>query len=69
MLFKRSTKEIISLTYSYDKLLLLAEIIKVSYAFNDSHILENPSGILPDIPNKSHLYGCEGAASVRIYKG
>ena len=24
--------------------------------------------ILQDIPNRSHLYGCEGVASVRIYK-
>ena len=59
----------ISPTYSYDKLVLLAKIIRVSYAFNDSYILENPSGILQDIPNRSHLYGCEGAAFVRIYKG
>ena len=60
--------EIISPTYSYDKLVLPAEIIRVSYVFNDSYILENPSGILQDILNRSHLYGCKGAASMRIYK-
>ena len=66
---KRSTEEIISPTHSYDKLVFPVEIIRISYAFNDSYILENLSGILQDIPNRSHLYRCEGAASVRIYKG
>ena len=49
--------------------MLPVEIIRVSYAFNDSYILENSRGILQDIPTMRHLYGCEGAASVRIYKG
>ena len=45
--------------------LLSNEIISIDYIKSK----DNPSGILQDIPNRSHLYGCEGAASLRVFKG
>ena len=50
----------ISPIYSYDKLVLLAKIIKVSYAFNDSYILENPVGYCKIFPIGVTYMGVKG---------
>jgi hypothetical protein len=54
--FSSITAEITSPTHSYDTTVMPAALLRVSYAFNDSHILKIQVGYSRILLMGSHLY-------------